>query len=64
MKTLSDKFVQAMHRLFDTPEAAAQRELGAWNAKPTRQSVRRANHKADKRVTSIIKQHQRQYPQA
>lgn len=61
MKILSDKFVSAMHALFDTPEAAAQRELDAWNAKPTRQSQRREAFKADKAVGRIIARNARQY---
>lgn len=58
---LSETYRNAMLRLFDTPEAAKQRELDAWNAKPTRQSRRREALKADKRVSRIIAKQQSLY---
>lgn len=58
---MTKAFTTAMARLFDSPEAAAQRELDEWNAKPTRQSVRREAFKADKAVGRIIARNERMY---
>lgn len=58
---VTQAFAKAMAALFDTPEAAAQRELDAWNAKPTRQDQRRAAMKADKAVGRSIARNQRLY---
>lgn len=58
---ITKQFAETMARLFDTPEAAAQRELDAWNAKPTRQSQRREAFKADKAVGRVIARNERMY---